>query len=702
MNDLVRSLGQSLTNKSGDLVKRAAQLSLPKRLLAETKIFSLVLGVAVLLVSLFLVWQLSNVEFVPFDGSIRLDKAELRLETTPDRCLTPVRDRVVNDNLEASYQLEVWRCITAIHQAGGENVRTVKVPHEWRSDSLLAPELQGSGGNGVLYTSLFDVNYRPLPEDGGLGLWGLALTGAGHNVMAFLNGKMLGQGGNLGSPYARNHARPMMFSIPDELLVKGPNQFDIYVVSETPVEGFLGNAHIGPAHMLNDAHRFYHSVRFVTPQVISLSMLLLSGLMCLLWFYRRQDVEYLLLGLMSFFWSLHTLDQFVVYLPVPTQLWNWMVPVSFGALVVCSILFIHRFLEQQYPRAEKVLLLSFVVLASALWALPAAWLQPVVQYVWNPLLLPGAFYVSIRAIMQTLDEPNVELYALTLAVTVIFLLACHDQMLLSGLLPVYNGKLLHYGAPLLLLAFSWILLRRFVHSLRSAEQLNLGLRQFNQELEDRVAEKSQRIAKSYEMIRELGQERVVQEERSRIMRDMHDGIGVYLTSMLRQFELEPLDRKHLRNSAHNALNDLRLMIDSLGNASTDLPAMLGMFRTRIASLLEACQVELVWNVGDLPPVADFGPERALNLLRILQEAITNALKHSSAERIVLSAFAETSAGESSHIIIRIQDDGKGFAPQHLPGNGLKNMEHRARKINAGFALNSNEQGTVLTVTLPVV
>lgn len=661
--------------------------------------------VLLLLVSLFAVWQISKVKFVPAEGSIRLSKAELRVNTAPDDCLDPISARLPSNDFGTSYQDEIWQCITAIHKAGVGVNDAVTLPHEWRKDRLLTTSQQ-EGGTGVLYTSTFNAGYVPTLDEGGLGLWGLALTGVGHNVMVFLNGKMLGQSGNPGSPYARSHARPMMFSIPDELLVKGDNQFDLYVLSESPVEGFLGDVYIGPAHMLSDAHRLYHSTRFVVPQVISLSMLLLSGLMFLLWFYRRQDVEYLLLGLMSFFWAVHTLDQFIVSLPMSTYVWNWVLHVSFGALVLCSILFIHRFPGQhgqQYRRIEKILLLGFVVLACLMGVVPAAWLQWLAQFVWYPLLLLGAFYVSARAIVQTLREPaNRDLYALTVAVTVIFLLALHDQLLLAGVLPVYEGKLLHYGAPFLLLAFSWILLRRFVHSLRSAEQLNLELRQFNQELEDRVEEKSQRIAKSYEMIRELGQERVVQQERSRIMRDMHDGIGVYLTSMLRQLEFDPPDRAHLRDSAHNALNDLRLMIDSLGNASTDLPAMLGMFRTRIASLLEACQVELIWEVGDLPPVADFGPERALNLLRILQETITNALKHSGAEQIILSAVAETSADESSQILIRIQDNGTGFVPQYSTGNGLKNMEHRARKINAGFELDSNAQGTTLTVTLPVV
>ena len=90
------------------------------------------------------------------------------------------------------------------------------------------------------------------------------------------------------------------------------------------------------------------------------------------------------------------------------------------------------------------------------------------------------------------------------------------------------------------------------------------------------------------------------------------------------------------------------------------------------------------------------------MLRILQEAITNAMKHSSADRVVLSAFTETSAQKNSQIIIRIQDNGIGFVPQNLPGNGLKNMEHRARKINAGFTLDSGAKGTAVTITLPAL
>ncbi|MEZ5480268.1 MAG: hypothetical protein R3E95_23150 [Thiolinea sp.] len=92
----------------------------------------------------------------------------------------------------------------------------------------------------------------------------------------------------------------------------------------------------------------------------------------------------------------------------------------------------------------------------------------------------------------------------------------------------------------------------------------------------------------------------MQQERSLHHADMHDGIGVYLTSVCcgSWTLIRPI--VSICAPAHNALNDLRLMIDSLGSTSNDLPAMLGMFRTWISPLVEACQVELEWEVAELP------------------------------------------------------------------------------------------------------
>ncbi|MGB1011809.1 MAG: 7TM diverse intracellular signaling domain-containing protein, partial [Thiolinea sp.] len=643
-----------------------------KKLLASEKLLP-VFALLLMTIALISVWQISQVSFLPPADSINLTKnmkAQVRMDTgnlcPPSIASTMILDDIVNDTL----QTKLWSCVENLHKAEGNVAGAVVLPDEWRDNSVLR---DAGYPQRVLYSIDYPVHYWP---DAGLGLWSLVITGVGHNAAVFLNGRLLGWSGSFEPPYARNHARPLSFPVSDGLLEEGENRFDIYVVSESPQAGFLGKAYIAPAEMLTAEFRLYHFFRYTAPQIICISTAVLSALMCALWFYRRRDVEYGLFGLIGLFWSVHTMDQFFVNIPLSTHSWSWLVQASFGLMVLFSILFIHRFLGLSRHKSEWMLMAVSAVLIGLFWLVPDAWLFTVSAYFWNPLVLLGALYVLVCTLVAIREKPGLELYALTTAIAVIFLLACRDQMVMLGLLPIYEGRFLHFGAPFLLLAFTWILLRRFVHSLQASEQLNLELLQFNEELETRVEEKSQRIAKSYEMIRELGQERVVQEERSRIMRDMHDGIGVYLTSMLRQLEFDPPDREHLRDSAHNALNDLRLMIDSLGNASTDLPAMLGMFRTRITTLLDACQVELVWEVGDLPPVEDFGPERALNLLRILQEAITNALKHSAADQIVLSAVTETMGEKNSQIIIRVQDNGKGFVPQHLPGNGLKNMEHR--------------------------
>ncbi len=658
----------------------------------------LVLALMLLGIALLAAWQISQLRFVPDGDIVSLtgrSQAVVRVDTG-QQCQASIPDSLKYSFVgDESLQLLLRECIEDIRSQASNTMGSTTLPHEWRSDQRLP---KTSAAMRVLYSIDYPIYYWP---EQGLGLWNIAVTGAGHNAAVFLNGKLLGISGSFEQPVARNHSRPMLFPIPDGLIKEGDNRFDIYVVSDSAEEGFLGEAFIAPSEILAPAYRLYYFFRFTAAQVITLSMLVLSGFMCVLWFYRRSDAEYGLFALMGLFWSVHTLNQFMVDIPLSTPYWNWLNQASLAGLFVCSIVFIHRFLHQKYVIAERALLIATVVLMLVLGLVPQPWFYPLVSTVWMPLVLAGTLYVLVTTLLKIREQPGIELGALAVAVAIIFLLMVHDQLVVWGILPVYEGHLLHFGAPFLLLAFTWILLRRFVESLNSAEQYNAELRLLNQQLESRVEEKSRRVAQSYEMIRQLGQEQVVQQERSRIMRDMHDGIGVYLTSMLRQLEYEPLDRQHLKDSAHNALNDLRLMIDSLGSTSTDLPAMLGMFRIRITRLVEACQVGLEWEVAELPPVEDFGPERALNLLRILQEAVTNALKHSGATMIKLSADTETLSDDQRQIVIRIKDNGRGFNPQRAAGNGLRNMQHRARKIRAVFDLETQPQGTCVVVRLPL-
>lgn len=642
-------------------------------------------------ICLVLGWQITTVRYQPpADGTLSRINATL-VVADPAACPSSIDDNLATADIALPLADVLGSCVQHSLEKISQG-KAVNLPHEWRDEFAVIPELKI--GQAVYRVKLA---LSTVPS----GLWGLVLPATGGDPAVFVNGKLIGWGGSFQAPVARNTNRPLMFAIPQGLLNQGDNYFDIYVVSQPANAGFLDRLVIGRAEVLEASYQQYHFFRSTLPQTIALVVFVLSCAIGLLWLYRRQDIEYGFCALGGLFWSLYTLDQFVVHIVGSYRFWDWLSVVSLGGLSLVAVFFVHRFLHQRHPRTERTVVWVFAVVAVVLAIVPEAWFYNLLRFVAYPLMCMSLLYVLLFSALEAWKIRSADLYVLVAAGSVVALLAIYDWMVILNLGSLAYGRFLHFGAPFVLLAFGWILLQRFVRSLQAMESFNAQLIELNQELEERVEEKTRKIAQSYETIRILGQEQVLLHERSRIMRDMHDGIGVYLTSMLRQLESGTVDRVQLSNAAHNALNDLRLMIDSLGSASTDLPAMLGMFRTRIGVALDACGVELEWDVDELPPLADFGPERALNLLRILQEAFTNALKHSGATCIRLSAKSETKPEGIGLINIEVCDNGKGFNLGGSGGNGLKNMQYRAQKIKAEFAIKPSPMGTCLEIGLPI-
>lgn len=645
------------------------------------------------LVFIVLIWQITQVHFSPAKDSVSLHEGILYTDVT-GQCDDSIPDSLLTDDVVAeSLQEVLLKCVKKLKKEGKKYSRSIQIPHEWYKDFDEYPEIKSGK---VLYH--FEIQQDVVAD----ALWAIAIPTVSQNIAVFLNGTLLGWSGSFEKPVARNATRPQIFSLPSGTIKEGLNEVDVYVVSQPAEKGFLDKVYIAPIEMLKPAFNDYRIFRYTLSWMISLTIAVLSIFMFMLWKNRQQDSEYGLFALGGFFWVIHSLNQFVIDIPLPAKVWDGMINMSAGLLALTSVFFIHRLLGRQYPRFEKFLLIATFSLAVLVLITPKdSWLYTAIYYFGAVTSVVVALYVFIMTAAYSLKAKKVEWYALALALGIIAEFAVYDLLIILEVRPQYKGQLLHFGAPFILISFAWILLQRFIKTLHDAEKYNRDLKVLNQNLENRVEARGKKIRQSYETIRLLGQEQVLLKERSRIMRDMHDGIGVYLTSMLRHLERDSIDKKQLSESAHNALNDLRLMIDSLGSTSNDLPAMLGMFRTRISVALNACNVELEWHVDELPPVDDFGPERALNLLRILQEAFTNALKHSDANRILMSAKVETFDKDLCLIKIKITDNGQGFKPDKKNGNGLKNMQFRAKKIKADLTIETNDDGTSVIILLPL-
>lgn len=192
----------------------------------------------------------------------------------------------------------------------------------------------------------------------------------------------------------------------------------------------------------------------------------------------------------------------------------------------------------------------------------------------------------------------------------------------------------------------------------------------------------------------------IEKERNRLLREMHDGLGAQLTTALYAAKGERASINELAEYLQQALDDLRMMMDSLQTFDGDVATLLGQLRYRMERRLQNAGLELIWRVDDLPDFPGMTPQDALNLQRIVQEALVNVIKHAAATRVELSARMQN----LNTLRICISDNGRGLNEQpESSGRGLNNLHHRATELNAELSLGNNpsNQGCRVTLLLPI-
>jgi signal transduction histidine kinase len=190
-----------------------------------------------------------------------------------------------------------------------------------------------------------------------------------------------------------------------------------------------------------------------------------------------------------------------------------------------------------------------------------------------------------------------------------------------------------------------------------------------------------------------------------MMRDMHDGTGGQLVSALSLLEAGDYRGDELAETLRAALADLRLSIDSLETGPADLLGVLALARTRLEGRLEHHGLRFAWEVQDVPTPHGFGPEQSLHVLRVFQEAVTNALKHARAKTIAVRTGTAHDAQGRTCVFVEIADDGRGHAAAAAAGTpggrGLRNMRRRAEEIGGDVTIASSPAGTAVRLTLPL-
>jgi signal transduction histidine kinase len=255
--------------------------------------------------------------------------------------------------------------------------------------------------------------------------------------------------------------------------------------------------------------------------------------------------------------------------------------------------------------------------------------------------------------------------------------------------------MLNIATPVLLIALGAALIDRFVRSLAEVEKTNT-------ELESRIHEREQMLKRNFDRLRESERVKASAQERQRIMQDMHDGLGSQLLSSLMLVERGALTNEQVAQILRESIDDMRLAIDALAAEDSDLLSALGNMRFRMEPRLKAAGMELQWDARGLPEELDIDPDAVLPVLRIVQEALTNAIKHSRA-RAVRVTLGVDHDGDAQWLSIRITDNGRGLAAGTSgSGRGMLNMRNRAGKIGALLKVETVPgAGTMILLRLPL-
>jgi len=238
------------------------------------------------------------------------------------------------------------------------------------------------------------------------------------------------------------------------------------------------------------------------------------------------------------------------------------------------------------------------------------------------------------------------------------------------------------------------------------KKLEDHLYQLQQKMYEQI-EYGQNLATERTNEREKSLQEVVEQERSRLARDLHDSVSqqLFAASMMMSAmnESGTVEDKALHHQIqlvekmiHQSQLEMRALLLHLRPVALKGKSLQQGIKDLMLELTERTSIQLDWKIEDF--TMDKGIED--QLFRVYQEAISNVLRHSEATEVQVLLIMR-----DDQYILRIVDNGKGFNIEEVQSSsyGLQNMEERALELGGKIKIISLEhQGTRVEVKIPNV
>lgn len=431
------------------------------------------------------------------------------------------------------------------------------------------------------------------------------------------------------------------------------------------------------------------------PRVTSACLLLLGLFALLVGMRRRHEPQHLwffALATLFFVRCLHYHSHTPWADLSPGGQWfTWLTVNSLAWITGVAVRMAGHFHGLRYPRTEA----AVWGLAALLTALTLPW----VGQTWpalslGPLVYPLPMVQTLLAIgllaHAARRSGSGHTAALAVVLGVNLALGVHDFALRLAWIPVDGIYLLPYGGLAMFGVVLHAMASGYDRALTQAEQAATVL-------DGKLAAREAELRQSHERLRRVEREQVLAEERQRLMRDMHDGLGATLASSLVAVQRGRMPPDAMAQMLRESVDELRLTLDSLDPAGNDPRLLLANLRYRLAPRLEAAGIALDWQLQDLPDLPGLSPSAAQHLLRMLQEALANVVKHAQASTVSVRAEVD-----SRELALLVADNGQGFDPvTAAQGRGLGNLRRRADLLGGVIEYLPSAAGSTLRIRVPL-
>lgn len=546
--------------------------------------------------------------------------------------------------------------------------------------------------DNIWYRISWSQDCEPAPEER-IALLLRSIIMAGE---IYINDHFLWRDEHLVEPLSRSMNMPRYWVLPDAWLQDGTNTIWIRVVGVKGQMLGLGPIAVGEATSL---YPQYENLWWRN-RTLYIANIIVSGVIGILffciWFVRRDHSAYGWYAFSSLFWVVFISNTLV------TTPWPWpdtltasrVNVVALMLCVACFCMFVMRFGEL-FPRLYERTLWVFVAIL-----------------VFASLFMPQAFFVYIQiagviiaAVFFLFNCIHFPLYAwqtkkpehlmLGGCLLVLILTILHDIVMVFGPIPG-DFTVLPYSNIVITLSLSGILGLRHAHNVRRIEQ-------FNVELAESIDSARSELATTLEREYSLALSNTRLKDRLEIAHDLHDGLGGALVHMIASIEQGsgPVNRSQVVSMLKLIRDDLRQTIDSNSSPSIKVPATpiewAAPLRHRFTALFDELDIAAEWS---FPARWQKSPTtlQCLALARVVEEALTNVIKHSRAKHVIVRLKQPA----TNELTLEVEDDGAGFDVSAVQlasmSIGTRSMSMRIMRIGGRFSITSCPGKTTVLAT----